>query len=108
MSTFTERLNEAMTRYDVSIHELSRRTGINIGTLSHYKRGNYDPKQGNIYLMAKALNVSPGWLLGLDLPEREVLLDEEILNMWHRLSDSQQDEILLHIESLLAGHTEEP
>lgn len=107
MSTFAERMSEAMTKYDISINEISRRTGINVGTLSHYKNGSYEPKRTNIYLVAKALNVSPGWLMGLDLPERRPLLDEEVLRMWNNLSEEQQTAVAQYIQSLTANHKEE-
>ena len=106
--TIADRLTEAMSKYDISIHELSRRTGINIGTLSHYKNGSYEPKQPNIYLISQALNVSPGWLMGLDLPERSDLLDEEILRLWHQLDSSQQKEVALYIQHLIEGRITEP
>ena len=106
--TIADRLTEAMTKYDISIHELSRRTGINIGTLSHYKNGSYEPKQTNIYLISQALNVSPGWLMGLDLPERSDLLDEEILRLWHQLDSNQQKEVALYIQRLIEGRISEP
>lgn len=108
MSTFADRMNEAMLKYDISINEISRRTGINVGTLSHYKRGDFEPKQTNIYLVAKALNVSPGWLMGLDLPERSYLLDSEILRMWNNLDYEQQVAVAQYIQSLTADHKEEP
>jgi len=107
MSTFADRLNEALTKYDISINELSRRTGINVGTLSHYKRGEYEPKQTNIYMIAQALNVSPGWLMGLDLPERYYLLGEEVVRLWNKLSYEQQKEVAQYIQKLIADHTEE-
>jgi len=106
--TIADRLTEAMQKYDISIHELSRRTGINIGTLSHYKNGSYEPKQTNIYLISQALNVSPGWLMGLDLPERSDLLDEEILRLWHQLDSNQQKEVALYIQRLIEGRISEP
>lgn len=108
MGTFAERMSEAMQKYDISINELSRRTGINIGTLSHYKNGGYEPKQTNIYLISQALNVSPGWLMGFDLPERSYLLDEEILRLWRQLDYEQQMAVAQYIQSLTADHKEEP
>ena len=107
MTTFAERMNEAMTKYDISINEISRRTGINIGTLSHYKNGTYEPKRTNIYLISQALNVSPGWLMGLDLPERSYLLDEEILRLWRQLDYEQPKAVAQYIQSLTTNHKEE-
>lgn len=107
MSTIAERLNEIMNRYEIGNRELSRKTGINAGDISHYRKGDYEPKRNNIYLISKALNVSPAWLMGLDLPENQVLLDNEILDMWHQLSPNQQMDVLHHIKSLAEDHIEE-
>lgn len=103
--TIAERLTEAMDRYGIGVKELSRRTGIYAGDISHYRKGDYEPKREKIYLMAKALNVSPGWLMGLDLPEKEALLDQEILDMWHQLTAEEQQEVADYITSLLASRT---
>lgn len=107
MSTLAERLTEIMDRYDIGVKELARRTGINAGDISHYRKGDYEPKRTNIYLLSKALNVSPGWLMGMDLPENSDLLDHEILDMWHRLTPDQQKEATDYIASLLSSRTEE-
>ena len=104
---FAQRLNDAMSRYDITINELSRRTGINVGTISHYKNATYEPRQTNIYLIAQALNVSPGWLMGFDLPERSYLLDEEIVRMWRKLTYEQQKEVALYIQSIIEDRKEE-
>jgi len=107
MNTFAERMTEAMTKYDISINELSRRTGINVGTLSHYKNGQYEPKQTNIYLISQALNVSPGWLMGLDLPERYYLLGEEVVRLWNKLTYEEQEKVAHYIQSLIEDRTKE-
>lgn len=106
--TLAERLNDAMTRYGIGNRELSRRTGINPGDISHYRNGHYEPKQGNIYLIAKALNVSPGWLMGLDLPENQALLDEQILALWKQLTPDQQQQAVEFLQHLIDNQKTEP
>lgn len=66
MESIAKRLKEAMVRADVSQAELTRRTGISKGAISHYLSGAYEPKQNNIYLLAKALGVDEVWLMGKD------------------------------------------
>ena len=107
---FAERLNIAMKRYDITINELSRRTGINVGTISHYKNATYEPRQTNIYLIAKALNVSPGWLLGFDSDdlERRATLESLVQDMWQKLTPEQQMEVVRYMSSLIGDHKEEP
>ncbi len=48
--------------------DLVERTKISKGSLSTYVSGRYAPKQNNIYILAKALNVNVEWLMGADIP----------------------------------------
>ena len=48
--------------------DLVEKTGINKGALSCYISGKYKPKQNNIFLLAKALDVNEAWLMGIDGP----------------------------------------
>jgi transcriptional regulator with XRE-family HTH domain len=68
MVTIAERLKEAMALRGYRQADLIEKTGINKGALSCYISGKYKPKQNNIYLLAKALDVSEAWLMGADVP----------------------------------------
>lgn len=68
MPKFNERLNEALTLRGVTAAELSRRLGVNEGTISNYKKGTYEPKQRRLEQIANVLNVSIAWLMGADVP----------------------------------------
>lgn len=68
MEAFHERLSSIMEEYKISQSELCARTGIPKSALSQYISGNFKPKQNRTYLLAKALNVSPAWLMGYDVP----------------------------------------
>ena len=73
MKSFSNRLIFAMTKKNIKQSELVKQTGINKGALSSYINGRYEPKQNNIYLLAKALDVNEAWLMGYDVPmERNV------------------------------------
>lgn len=73
MKSFSNRLILAMTKKNIKQSELVKKTGINKGALSSYINGRYEPKQNNIYLLAKALDVNEAWLMGYDVPmERNV------------------------------------
>lgn len=67
-SKFAERFNEAMENKNLIMADISRITGINRSSLSEYAKGSYVPKQDRIYDIAKALNVSPAWLMGFNVP----------------------------------------
>ena len=64
MESIKNRLAEALRLRDMTAAELSRRSGIDKGSISNYLKGKFNPKQNAIGSMAKALNVSPAWLMG--------------------------------------------
>ena len=68
MKSTAERIKEGMELRGLKQSDLVERTGISKGALSSYLSGRYVPKQNNIYLIAKALNVSEAWLMGNDVP----------------------------------------
>lgn len=63
MNDFWIRLRMAMQQNGVNAAELSRISGVGKNLISYYLRGKYLPKQDKVYLLAKALNVDPGWLM---------------------------------------------
>ena len=66
MSTFKERLEEALKSSGLSAADLSRITGINEGAISQYRKGAYKASQPTLEKLAKALSVSIPWLMGVD------------------------------------------
>ena len=68
MSNFSIRLCEALEARHMTAAELSRKLGINEGTVSQYKSGAYEPKQRRLQAIAEILNVSIPWLMGADVP----------------------------------------
>lgn len=68
MKTIAERIKEGMEIRQLKQTDLVEKTGISKGALSSYISGRYQPKQNNIYLIAKALDVSEAWLMGVDVP----------------------------------------
>ena len=70
--TFATRLKEALAIKGTKQIELSRTTKIDRGTINNYLNGKYEPKQDKLIVIAEALDVSPVWLMGYDVPmERE-------------------------------------
>lgn len=66
MAEFYERLQEAMRESNITQTELCMRSGIKKSAMCQYVAGKFKPKQDNTYKIAKALNVSEGWLMGYD------------------------------------------
>ena len=60
---FKDRLLKAIEESGISKADLSKLSGIRRCDISNYTNGKYLPKQDKVYLLAKALNVDPGWMI---------------------------------------------
>ena len=67
-SQFSVRLKQAMDLRDFKASELSEKAKIPKSAISQYLSGLYEAKQKNIFKLANVLDVSEGWLMGLDVP----------------------------------------
>lgn len=83
-SNTSRRLKEYMAIYNITQADILRRSqqyckkyGVNLSkaSLSQYVSGARLPKSDRIYVLSKALNVSPAWLMGYDVPME--LTDED-------------------------------
>ena len=68
MTTTAQRMKKALELRQMKQADLAAKTGIGKSSISTYLSGEYNPKQKNLYKIAKALNVSETWLMGLDVP----------------------------------------
>ncbi len=68
MTTTAQRMKKALELRQMKQSDLAAKTGIGKSSISTYLAGEYNPKQKNLYKIAKALNVSETWLMGLDVP----------------------------------------
>lgn len=68
IATCSDRIKVALKIRSMKQSDLVRLTEIPKSAISQYISGAFEPKQDRIYLMAKALNVSEAWLMGLDVP----------------------------------------
>ena len=70
MSSFAERLNQAIHKKACKAVDLTKATGIIASVISRYRSGQHQPTVSNVFAIAKYLKVSPEWLLnGSDAPE---------------------------------------
>ena len=67
---FQYRLQKALAASGMTASELSEKTGISEANISNYINGKYVAKQDKCFLLARALNVDPGWLMTGDEPKR--------------------------------------
>jgi SOS-response transcriptional repressor LexA len=78
VTTFTERLNEAMARAGMKQIDIIRLTGLSKQQMSQYVNGIFEPKLPALHLLAEVLNVNEVWLMGYDVPEeRDVRVDKD-------------------------------
>ena len=88
-SNTSRRLKEYMAIFNVSQSEILRRcepyckkynVNFSKASLSQYVTGARLPKSDRIYVLSKALNVSPAWLMGYDVPMELTEEDKEDKN----------------------------
>lgn len=79
MENIADRIKLALEIRQMKQSDLVASTGIGKSSISTYISGEYEPKQKNIYKIAKALNVSVGWLMGLDVPMERVSITSEMV-----------------------------
>ncbi|MBE6079405.1 MAG: helix-turn-helix transcriptional regulator [Veillonella sp.] len=66
MNSFSKKLKETMLNRGITQSDLSTMTSIRASSISDWLNDKYSPKQDKIAIIAKALNVSPAWLMGYD------------------------------------------
>lgn len=94
-----KRIKRLLEERNISKAELSRLTGISNSSLSEYLSGKYEPKQDKIALIARALRVSPAWLMGYDN-------EDEITDKEEREIESDLEDMLHSISSAAYGGAE--
>ncbi len=102
---FAERLRRALDIRGMKQSELAAKTGIPKAAINHYIKGLYEPKQDRLYLIAKALDFSPAWMLGydIDLEAKTIPDDAEIVKVFEKLTEEQQGQVLAFIRFLSEG-----
>ena len=109
MSTTSQRIQEGLELRGLKQADLVEKTGISKGALSSYISGRYTPKQNNIYLIAKALDVSEAWLMGADVSMERItdspvsLRYRKLIEIFEQLSKSNREKVLTYSKSLLSA-----
>lgn len=98
----SSRLKEAMKVRGIKQSKLAEKTGISKSMISEYVKGKYEPKQDNIYKIAKALNVKEAWLMGFE----GVAMNKYDSDIEARFGDSAiADDMLKDYASMIASAT---
>lgn len=66
-----KRFRMAMENAGITSAELSRRSGVNKASISHYQNGSHCPHNDNAYKIAQVLDVNPVWLMGFNVPMKK-------------------------------------
>ncbi|GAB6086431.1 helix-turn-helix domain-containing protein [Alkaliphilus crotonatoxidans] len=110
MATIAQRIKEALEFRNMKQADLVEKTKIGKSSISTYISGEYEPKQRNIYKIAKALDVNEAWLMGHDVPmERRYVPGQDLgissqsldlLKNFDKLNDLGKIEATKRIEEL--------
>ncbi|MCX2666571.1 XRE family transcriptional regulator [Leuconostoc mesenteroides] len=93
MESFNSRLKIAMEYKNIKPAELSKMTGIGKSSISQWLSGKYSAKQDKIFIVAKALNVNPSWLIGADVPMNDETVLDRIYNLANKLHKDRQEKV---------------
>lgn len=68
LETTAARLKKALKIRELTQADLARMTGFGTGAISQYCTGKVIPRQRALFTLSQALNVSPAWLMGANVP----------------------------------------
>lgn len=108
METISNRIKQGLSIRNMKQADLVEKTKIGKSSISTYISGAYEPKQRNIYKIAKALDVNEAWLMGYDVPmERETSntvnsndKDNILLNSFNKLNEEGKNEAIKRVQEL--------
>ena len=107
-----KRIKQMMQIRDITQADLARITGIRASSISDYLSGKYQPKQDKIALIADALSVNPGWLMGYDEPKKPISSsivekkeNRDLLAHYQKLSEHEQKILITMIDKGIQDFT---
>lgn len=108
MGIVQDRIKYAMEIRQFRQVDLIERTGISSPRISQYLSGRNNPKQDAAYLLAKALSVNPGWLMGFDEPMEYVTKENvtgrerDLIINYRKLDEYDKGRLAAYIDIFLA------
>lgn len=67
VATFAQRLRDIMNIRNARARDVTASTGVSASQISHYLKGDYDPKQITIIKLSRYFRVNDLWLIGYDV-----------------------------------------
>lgn len=104
---FAERLKEALDLRGMKQSELAEKAHLEKTLITAYLKGRYKAKADKLYAIAKVLNVSEPWLMGLDVPmERKPVATSngqasELSDIFSKLTPDRREALLAAAKALL-------
>lgn len=100
---FTQRFNDLINEKGLRQIEISKATGLRKDLINKYVKGKMIPGNIPLYKLAKFLNVSPLYLLGIsDKKESEVnYLYEDIVKKLKNMNDSELTQVNKFIDTFI-------
>lgn len=104
VSSFGERLNEALKLREYDSNKLASLTGINVSLIYRYQKNLVKPKNDKIQLIAKALSVNELWLIGYQTHYEvnttdKIELRRDIDHILNNLSKDNLNKVLVFLET---------
>ena len=110
---FKYRLDTALAAANMKPIDLANKTGLSESTISQYRSGYSKPRDKRLVQIANALNVSPSWLMGLDVPMNitetpTAPSDEDRASRLYEMYTKAAPEVQAAIDLLLKSHQSDP
>ena len=110
MSTFTQRLTSSINESKYKQYEIAHKINMDVTRLSRIKNGQYNPTPYEIARLAKILDVSSDYLLGLTnvkVPMDSTTEKESELLQTFREMDEQKQNYVLESTSILSKYQDD-
>lgn len=97
-----QRLREAMAKKGLRQQDLVDITGISKGNISHYVNGNHVPNNIMALKLAKALDVEPDWIMGIDEAAEYTITEKTpLIDAIQGLTDEQKQRVYEYVKELI-------
>lgn len=95
VSNFSERLKIAMDIKNMRARDIVAATKISKANISNYLSGRYEPKQINVYKIARFMNVNEAWLIGFDceMERFNTKIDDLKTKIYQSIDDMNEEQL---------------
>lgn len=110
ITTTKERIKEILNYYQITQAEFCKRSGIKSSALSNYLKGEREPRQDKISMIADAFGLDPAWVMGYDVPMKKKIETSDRLLLYYRyfaeLNSTDQELVINQIDFLRGRNNE--